>query len=296
MTTALLSAPALITAPASNFAPISVQCGDSVQLMRTLRSSTVHFLCSDLPYGAGQGLWDIKAPAEVWVDAFRVLRPGGFAVLACGNPLIGETIRDLEAAGFHYKSQVIWAFGNAAPLTTLVDDQWRSALQPGFEPWLVFQKPREKGHTLKQSWAVWGTGAVKVGRVGEPGWQTNVFYCEKPKGAERNLGTIPGKAYGLPPALSQGALKHSTTNINQHPTVKPLALMRALCQTFCKPGGLILDPFLGSGTTLMAAAADGYAGVGFELDPGYAALARDRIRFAQQNPHLIPAAVKSGLR
>lgn len=293
MTTAFATPVATTT---SNFAPISVQCGDSVQLIRTLRSSTVHLLLSDLPYKAGQGDWDHKAPAEIWHDAYRVLRPGAFAVVACGNTLIGETINDLRAAGFDYKSQAIWAFGNAAPLTTLVDEEWRSALQPGFEPWLVFQKPREKGHTLKQSWAVWGTGAVKVGRVGEPGWQTNLFYCEKPRPWERDLGTVPGKAYGLPPALRSGARNNSATQQNQHPTVKPLPIMRALCQTFCKPGGLILDPFLGSGTTLMAAAADGYAGVGFELDPGYADLARDRIRFAQRHPHAIPAAVKSGLR
>ena len=294
MTTAFAT-PAANTA-ASNFAPISVQTGDSVELIRTLRCSTVHLLLSDLPYKAGQGDWDEKADAELWHDAYRVLRPGAFAVVACGNTLLGDTIADMRAAGFVHKSQVIWAYGQAFPNSTGIEDDWRSGLQPGFEPWLVFQKPVEKRMTLKQSWHVWGTGGVKVGRVGEPGWQTNVFYCEKPRPWERNLGTVPGKAYGLPPALRTGARNNSNTQANQHPTVKPLPIMRALCRTFCKPGGTILDPFLGSGTTLMAAAADGYAGVGFELDPGYADLARDRIRFAQRHPELIPAAVRSGLR
>jgi len=65
---------------------------------------------------------------------------------------------------------------------------------------------------------------------------------------------------------------------NQHPTVKPIALMRWLCKLVTPPGGLVLDPFMGSGTTGCAAALEGFHFVGIEREPEFAALARDRIK------------------
>lgn len=64
---------------------------------------------------------------------------------------------------------------------------------------------------------------------------------------------------------------------SRHPTVKPLALMQWLCRLVTPPGGRILDPFAGSGTTLQAAHACGFAGVGIERDPDYQADIRFRL-------------------
>lgn len=64
---------------------------------------------------------------------------------------------------------------------------------------------------------------------------------------------------------------------NTHPTVKPLALMRWLIGLVCPPGGLVLDPFLGSGTTALAAVETGRSVVGVERDPAYLAIARRRL-------------------
>lgn len=64
---------------------------------------------------------------------------------------------------------------------------------------------------------------------------------------------------------------------NTHPTVKPVALMEWLVRLVTPPGGLVLDPFLGSGTTGMAAVGLGFSFLGVERDPGYADLARRRI-------------------
>lgn len=58
---------------------------------------------------------------------------------------------------------------------------------------------------------------------------------------------------------------------SKHPTVKPLALMRWLCRLVTPPGGRILDPFAGSGTTLAAAYHEGFAAVGCEMEPEYIA-------------------------
>jgi len=63
-----------------------------------------------------------------------------------------------------------------------------------------------------------------------------------------------------------------------HPCPKPVELMRVLVAAATPPGGLVLDPFAGSGTTLVAARRCGRAAVGVELDPRYAALARRRLQ------------------
>lgn len=63
----------------------------------------------------------------------------------------------------------------------------------------------------------------------------------------------------------------------EHPTVKPLSLMRWLCRLVTPPGGVILDPFAGSGTTLLAAVQEGFSVVGVEKEPEYCAIIRRRM-------------------
>lgn len=67
---------------------------------------------------------------------------------------------------------------------------------------------------------------------------------------------------------------------NNHPTVKPIGLMRWLCRLITPPGGTVLDPFMGSGSTLIAADAEQFNAIGCELSPEYAAIAERRIRDA----------------
>jgi DNA modification methylase len=64
---------------------------------------------------------------------------------------------------------------------------------------------------------------------------------------------------------------------NKHPTVKPLALMRWLCRLVTPKGGLILDPFVGSATTVQAGLLEGFRVIGMETDPATVAFARKRV-------------------
>jgi DNA modification methylase len=68
---------------------------------------------------------------------------------------------------------------------------------------------------------------------------------------------------------------------NNHPTVKPTALMQYLCRLVTPPGGVVLDPFMGSGSTGKAAIAEGFRFVGIDLSPEYVAIAAARIAHAQ---------------
>lgn len=64
---------------------------------------------------------------------------------------------------------------------------------------------------------------------------------------------------------------------NTHPTVKPISLMRYLVRLVTPPGGTVLDPFAGSGTTLVAARAEGFDSIGIELDPSHIDIVGKRI-------------------
>lgn len=70
---------------------------------------------------------------------------------------------------------------------------------------------------------------------------------------------------------------------NTHPTVKPLALMKYLVRLVTPPDGVVLDPFMGSGTTGAACISEGFSFIGIEKDPAYFAIAEKRVRDAQQD-------------
>ena len=115
------------------------------------------------------------------------------------------------------------------------------------------------------------------------------FYCAKPSRAEKEAGLdgldevaphlVQGRSEGSagsenPRAGIRGAARRCT-----HPTVKPIELFRWLIRGFARPGGLVLDPFLGSGTTAIAALMEGRRWIGIEREPEYAAIARARIEW-----------------
>ena len=79
---------------------------------------------------------------------------------------------------------------------------------------------------------------------------------------------------GKPPAVGK----------NNHPTVKPTALMRYLCRLITPPGGTVLDPFMGSGSTGKAAMLEGFNFIGIEREDEYLAIAEARIIDALGKP------------
>lgn len=85
------------------------------------------------------------------------------------------------------------------------------------------------------------------------------------------------------------ASRSERADFNNHPTVKPLQLMKWLCRLCCPPGGTILDPFAGSGTTLLAAEAEGFSAIGIESDPAYHAIALRRLAEARAATPLFDA-------
>lgn len=119
----------------------------------------------------------------------------------------------------------------------------------------------------------------------DSGSAARFFYCSKASRADRNEGLagMPERVLsvwgGDEDDLSAGK-KATRPTANHHPTVKPTDLMRYLCRLVTPPGGLVLDPFAGSGSTGKAAMLEGFRFIGIDLTPEYVALAERRIATA----------------
>ena len=126
--------------------------------------------------------------------------------------------------------------------------------------------------------------AMKPGaRRQDAGSAARFFYCAKASREERNRGC---ESLDKKPLLwssgtqSPGTFQAEGTDRsarNFHPTVKPIALMRYLCRLVTPPGGTVLDCFMGSGSTGIAALQEGFDFIGIEVNPEYVEIARRRI-------------------
>jgi site-specific DNA-methyltransferase (adenine-specific) len=111
----------------------------------------------------------------------------------------------------------------------------------------------------------------------DSGGASRFFYVAKADRAERNEGMegMEGMEAGVG-ALRDGG--RGKVSANHHPTVKPLSLMKYLCNLTRTPtGGIVLDPFAGSGTTLWAAEFHNRPWIGIEMNPEYVAIAEARL-------------------
>jgi site-specific DNA-methyltransferase (adenine-specific) len=200
-----------------------------------------------------------------------------------------------------------WILAYKPGKRTLNIDACRIALAP-HEPNASRNKDGASG-TSKQSydggWKNLGKGWGDTGR-----WPANVIFDEDAaadldrQSGGRCSGGVPrrrqgmgyhGGAYGQDSTEGVGPSVGGASRFfyvvkasraergigNTHPTVKPLALMRYLCRLITPPGGIVLDPFMGSGSTGIAALTEGFRFLGMEQDLEYFAIAQRRIAAVQ---------------
>lgn len=130
-----------------------------------------------------------------------------------------------------------------------------------------------------------------VGRADLGRWPANLYACPKPSRAEREAGCerLPGRTGAEATDRTEGTAGLDSPRAgagrtadrvkNHHPTVKPLGVMRWLCKLVGgQRGSVILDPFMGSGTTGAAAMLEGFDFIGIEREPEYIQIAEARIR------------------
>lgn len=354
--------------------------GDCRESMAALPAESVDAVVCDPPYELGfmGKSWDASGIAydlEVWRQALRVLKPGGYLLAFGGTRTYHRMTVAIEDAGFSIRDCIGWQYGSGFPKSLNLGGGWGTALKPAWEPIVVARAPfpgTVAGNVLKH-----GTGAMNIDgcRVGTEGggtvctnrdeagkcrghnnagrstagetfhgpdthggrWPANVllscspdcdddthapgcpcaaldaqqegtsryfnrlpieaddlvpfFYAAKASRSEREAGcdALPartgaeavereeGSAGTQSPRAGAGRTAASVRN--HHPTVKPAAVMAWCIRLVTPPGGLVLDPFMGSGTTGIAAVREKMRFIGCELSPEYAEIARARIRF-----------------
>ena len=131
-------------------------------------------------------------------------------------------------------------------------------------------------------------GAIPLRRGEAPlyndeGSASRYFYCPKTAKSERNQGLVEfdDKQYshdGRKKSIENPYQRNKSISKNSHPTVKPVELMKYLCRLVTPKGGTVLDPFMGSGSTGMAAKDEGFDFIGIEREKEYFEISEQRIK------------------
>ena len=200
----------------------------------------------------------------------HALPPGGFALVFSQPRLVHRMAVGLEDAGFEIRDLFAWHFTKRAQFKAFKMDHFidrmkksqnekqemkqalggrkTPQLRPQFEAIILTQKPREG--TFVQNYLKHRVGLIEAKE------------------------SLDGKA----PSTVMAVEKPLRSAINGHLTVKPVPLIEHLIRLFSEPGQTVLDPFLGSGTTAIAAVRTQRACIGIELNPDYIEIADRRLR------------------
>lgn len=159
---------------------------------------------------------------------------------------------------------------------------WGTALKPAFEPCLVARKPLVG--TVADNVLTYGTGAININATRVNGtdgrWPPNLTIDDH-VASDLDVTAPGGRSRFFPTFRFEAKApirERPKVDGVAHPTVKPLALMRWLVRLVTQPGGTVLDPFAGSGTTLEAAVLEGFNAIGIEREEIYLPLIMQRLR------------------
>lgn len=170
--------------------------------------------------------------------------------------------------------------------------RWPANLLHDGSPEVVALFPSEAGGQDKRQGLTPGSRPGGFGGVGsdkgsstpnarlyaDDGSAARFFWCPKTSASDRHEGLQhPGRQFEMGRLPSHAEKVNAAGKGNHHPTVKPTELMRYLCRLVTPPGGTVLDPFMGSGSTLKAAELEGFSAIGIELSAEYIAIAQRRI-------------------
>lgn len=276
--------------------------GDCRKILKDLNTNSVHLVLTDPPYftdglddtwkkgssetikgtGAVGGLpvgmkFDPKQGKklqefmfQVSEEIMRVLVPGGFFLSFSQPRLAHRMAAGIEDAGFEIRDLYAWHFTKRAQMKAFTQTHFvekmdiseahkrslkRSLrgrktpqLRPQFEAIVMAQNPKEG--TFIKNWVAYEAGLIDTTKTLDGSIPATVMKVEKPENGERQ---------------------------HTHLTPKPIKLLSHLIEVFSLPKQIVLDPFLGSGSTVLAAIATGRSCVGIEVNENYLNIAKKRI-------------------
>jgi DNA modification methylase len=256
--------------------------------------------------------WDSwTPPPELWREVWRVMKHGAHGLVFASARTQDLMSISLRLAGFEIRDGLQWIYGTGFPKNLCAGEGKGTALKPAYEPIILIRKPLDG--SVKETLQKHGTGALNIdtARHGSaPPFRTGTkpkrrgFVGIKsaevvPANPPHPLGRYPSNViidtdtaelladkarfFYCPKASTSereaGLEAHKGQRANIHPTAKPLELMRYLTRLITPQGGLVLDPFTGSGSTGAAAMLEGFDFVGVEREPEYVEIARQRLDF-----------------
>ena len=271
----------------------AIERQDALEWLRKRKKESIHAVVTDPPYGIveyspkelkkrdkNKGIWRLphaydgyqrtsmprftvlraadyerirQFHARLSPELFRILVPGGHVLIACHNLFTHLTIEAFVASGFELRGQV------ARIVKTLRGGDRPKGAHAKFpdvsvsprscwEPWLIFRKPC--AGLVRDNLRLWGTGALRR----------------------------PSRNVPFSDLISAGPVRGAERRIAPHPSVKPQLLMRQLVRASLPFGkGVVLDPFMGSGSTIAAARALGMRSLGVEVNAKYFRMAQRAI-------------------
>lgn len=225
--------------------------------LRDVPDNSVDLIVTDPPYGTTACKWDKIVPFDkLWAEYDRILKKGGACVVFGSEPF-STLLRMSNLENF--KHDWIWE-----------KEQGANFMNVKFQPYKVHEIISvfncDKLHYHPQM----GKGKPYLSGAGTSGDITgNVKKIQT-----KNSGTrYPRSVLRFNTDKARGSL---------HPTQKPVGLLEYLIQTYSNPADTVLDPFMGSGTTAVAAIRTGRNYIGFELDKNYHAIAQERVAAEQE--------------
>ena len=224
-----------------------VTCMDCIEGLKGVRSGSVSMVFADLPYGKTQNTWDRLVPVDkLWPELNRVCRSEAAMVFTCMQPFTSLLVSS-NLGAFRY--EMIWrknkvrGFLNSKRQPLRVHENVLVFYRR--QPWYFPQM--SPGHRPVNSYTKHTSDGSNYGRT-KPGI------------------TGGGSTVRYPTSILDIPVVNNDDPIRVHSTQKPEELVEWFVLTYTRPGDLILDPAVGSGTTLAAAKRLGRRFIGFETD------------------------------
>lgn len=257
---------------------------------------------TDIQRAAGDGLSANEA-FQRWTTAWamqcrRVLKPGGHMVSFGAPRTFHRLASGIEDGGLEVRDTLMWLYATGVPKSRRLPGGRGTNLKPAYEPILLARAPLDG--SVQETNDCWGTGGLNIDatRIGEQRyWPANVtfshapdcpaglidagsdgpsrlLFCAKTSHEEREAGCeqLPGRQL----QIYNGRYRARPAR-NSHPTVKPVSLMRWLVRLVTPPGGMVLDPFTGSGSTGVATVMEERTFLGIEREGEYVDIACARL-------------------